>query len=1565
MQRQEFCVGALWQLSYDAIGARMMGETNGLSVLMDVIAHCTTPRHDRIRQWAIAAVFTATDKLPLNRIIAINCNAKNPGNGLLDVLLRVCLEGEQGADERAPAREVWNTPGRKHPPVPGSTVLSASVRFMSLQLLTKLCKDDYVKRTDATAAAHVARMVKTRGVYSLEFACLLTLQSDILPAAQEYAACALARLSVQFEVKRSVQQLGGLDVVMAVVRRYWDKLRVVEVQFERYEHATQEVRAAEGAVEEERREREAGGGQKQRKKKQRQSQSQNQGGEKETVEKTLSRVQAALASIRKITSEEVRLHRGVLTRSLHCMLNLSTLHNNQHQITKLGMQLLLDIARSVKDRQTQAEIAVAMGIGATFGGTAGTGNATTGTAGATSYSTGNITTVTPLAGVGSGDGDNDNGSEQAGKPALGGGGSSSGGAGFSAMVAAFDTGGGGGAKLAGVMKEAGGASGGGDGDTEEEGGLASKLKVPSKWNKLKEEAHGGEIIDGYADVDVRYLRDTGDKEAATEYVLIAQELLSNIMRHPATATYFYKMELKLKTDDAWRKLLQQRVLAQSLEAHIPADQALTASFTAPDMLGFSAQTPPKALAPLQVFPRDGVQQDVLLHGTAGGGAHDHDSSSTSRWSGKPTKEMEGLLHNSGGRDCSSGGGGGYDPIRGSSASSSRWNPRYARPKEHTGLKLQQRRDLIGSEDAKLRIMVTDRVHLRPHSSQSALSLTQSLGLNMGSSVSMSKNMRVLGNQRRQSDISCSSKAPPSSSRRRKAAGARVERGNAVVLPDLKSPMRANMKATWKKQVTRRQRMQLMAAQNRSNSSTNKSSSLGFSGGGCGGCGTEGSGNSMNWTDGSVVEGDFTLPSSTAGGDGGCMGGGGMGRGGLSSSVATLGFGLSQSSGIATTGSGQPWRPEMQRLLLAQYHDAHESSDLAKDEYFKPVRLYYWKDAHFDMWGGTTATGTVASASASATNKMGGDTSMGVSMGMTCTGMGMGTGKPLREVRELATEFPPFKVYKKNKKSRSKDVAGFTESTGKDAAAEAAAAATTGDAGGKGSKGSKQEQNKGDKKSQGGKQAAKGKDSIIYVASSVDDVDAVGGSIDSAACDEGGASKQQLEKQFPCLPALDPVDTILQSGSKLDELSLYFQDHDPNLDTYNERKAERASKSTAGKGGSNGNSNGNNNGNSNANGNSNGNGNGNGSGGRGRRKKSLKKSKSNPAFSACHVYCTNRLSERIEDITLERAPQEPWNPPTLTSPWGGLHAALPTVPEPGPPKDSDPPRPHTPARPSANLPDKKVVPGPTWGVLPDQNMLFVVITLGSVMPPTLAPDSGDVQIETKVTMTCDTDDAVLLFAVNSPKGPSVNPKDAIEVDFSDDARNPFHPSSKGKTFRYDPVSTLELCVCGEFTIHAVGTRPDMKPSVVVNEVYHVKPKHQVKKLWTLLDSIWVPRTRESESRDFFDSAKVHKKTFELDWKRCVQKTSFQKFLARYVGEGPEGEREILEIKEEVWEDYDVITHAFDFYAACSKGHGFGVKLNAYSEFLDDCFIPDGASGSCTRNILDSIFVATNVVGGLVD
>eukprot|EP00935_MAST-01C_sp_MAST-1C-sp1_P000140 g140.t1 len=153
-----------------------------------------------------------------------------------------------------------------------------------------------------------------------------------------------------------------------------------------------------------------------------------------------------------------------------------------------------------------------------------------------------------------------------------------------------------------------------------------------------------------------------------------------------------------------------------------------------------------------------------------------------------------------------------------------------------------------------------------------------------------------------------------------------------------------------------------------------------------------------------------------------------------------------------------------------------------------------------------------------------------------------------------------------------------------------------------------------------------------------------------------------------------------------------------------------------------------------------------------------------------------------------------------------------------------------------------------------------------------------------------------------------------------------------------------------------------------------PPKVEKPKWTLPMSVWAPRLTLSESKDFYDSDKVWKRSFKTDWRRMWRKPSFRNLILRACGGN---EKEVEEIKEEIQEDYRLMVRCFEYYACASGGDGFMVKLNAYSDFLDDCCIPQekvideetgepketDANGEriypMSRSALDTIFLACNL------
>jgi hypothetical protein len=79
-------------------------------------------------------------------------------------------------------------------------------------------------------------------------------------------------------------------------------------------------------------------------------------------------------------------------------------------------------------------------------------------------------------------------------------------------------------------------------------------------------------------------------------------------------------------------------------------------------------------------------------------------------------------------------------------------------------------------------------------------------------------------------------------------------------------------------------------------------------------------------------------------------------------------------------------------------------------------------------------------------------------------------------------------------------------------------------------------------------------------------------------------------------------------------------------------------------------------------------------------------------------------------------------------------------------------------------------------------------------------------------------------------------------------------------------------------------------------------------------------------------------------------------------------ELREVREEIWDRYEIISNCFDYYAAISGGSGVMMKLNSFNVFLDDCHIPETPepgskrTPNCNQSALDTIFQVVNLEEG---
>jgi len=133
-------------------------------------------------------------------------------------------------------------------------------------------------------------------------------------------------------------------------------------------------------------------------------------------------------------------------------------------------------------------------------------------------------------------------------------------------------------------------------------------------------------------------------------------------------------------------------------------------------------------------------------------------------------------------------------------------------------------------------------------------------------------------------------------------------------------------------------------------------------------------------------------------------------------------------------------------------------------------------------------------------------------------------------------------------------------------------------------------------------------------------------------------------------------------------------------------------------------------------------------------------------------------------------------------------------------------------------------------------------------------------------------------------------------------------------------------------------------------------------WTLPMSIFKPRLKESDARNFFDTPAALEKMFERDWQRVCTKEKFTSMLAREHKGNKSTEKDeatmLKEVHDVLLEYYQTWYSAFIYFAAGGSGDPYHMTLNSFTTYLDECQVADPESPSIKRSDCDTIFIVCN-------
>ncbi|KAK9816567.1 hypothetical protein WJX72_002063 [[Myrmecia] bisecta] len=159
---------------------------------------------------------------------------------------------------------------------------------------------------------------------------------------------------------------------------------------------------------------------------------------------------------------------------------------------------------------------------------------------------------------------------------------------------------------------------------------------------------------------------------------------------------------------------------------------------------------------------------------------------------------------------------------------------------------------------------------------------------------------------------------------------------------------------------------------------------------------------------------------------------------------------------------------------------------------------------------------------------------------------------------------------------------------------------------------------------------------------------------------------------------------------------------------------------------------------------------------------------------------------------------------------------------------------------------------------------------------------------------------------------------------------------------------------------VAKRITDKVVKIREEKLDVKVEEQ-REPWTLPASVFKPRAKESDARNYTDTAATMDRMFEADWARACEKEKFTSMILRENKTGKTGlddKAALKEVHDMLKKHFQMLYSCFVFYGCSGGSDTFHIGLNAFTAFLDDCKIPDPESQSVKRSDCDTVFIVAN-------
>ena len=133
------------------------------------------------------------------------------------------------------------------------------------------------------------------------------------------------------------------------------------------------------------------------------------------------------------------------------------------------------------------------------------------------------------------------------------------------------------------------------------------------------------------------------------------------------------------------------------------------------------------------------------------------------------------------------------------------------------------------------------------------------------------------------------------------------------------------------------------------------------------------------------------------------------------------------------------------------------------------------------------------------------------------------------------------------------------------------------------------------------------------------------------------------------------------------------------------------------------------------------------------------------------------------------------------------------------------------------------------------------------------------------------------------------------------------------------------------------------------------------VWSLPMSIWAPRAKWCDSKDFVDTEHVKHEKFKIDWQGAVDVQKIETLIVKADDDGAadaDGDGTLDEVEDTrsvLWDFHDLYFAIFDYYAGTIGNDVLTMSYNGWTQFVVDCGLASSEQKHMKKADFDRIFI----------